>query len=329
MRIMDKVWSDFLTHLRIGQVQRSELEMLRKQIIGSPSCPKVDFDLEPWNDSSLVTPRHAVRTQWNEACVRKHCRLKKTKLFICTVENSMKGRELTLQEQYGVAARNVSSKQNGGKRRRKSNDLPGMVEIVIGMKVMVTSNIETDLDVTNGARGEIVDIILHPDEPTIEDGPVVKLKYLPSYVLIKLTRTRATQLLGLDEGVIPVQVTTRNFQIKVKNGTGKYITRTVHRRQFPMTAAYGFTDYRSQGQTLRYIIVDIARPPSGGLDLFNLYVALSRSSGRETIRLLRDFDDSMFLKAHDAALLTEDDRMERLDRITKEWWYEMNGNNNE
>ena len=96
-----------------------------------------------------------------------------------------------------------------------------------------------------------------------------------------------------------------------------------------MTAAYGFTDYRSQGQTLRYIIVDIARPPSGGLDLFNLYVALSRSSGRETIRLLRNFDDSMFLKAHDAALLSEDDRMERLDRITKEWWYEMNGNNNE
>ena len=88
MRITDKVWSDFLTHLRIGQVQRSELETLRKQIIGSPSCPKVDFDLEPWNDSSLVTPRHAVRTQWNEACVRKHCRLKKTKLFICTADIS-------------------------------------------------------------------------------------------------------------------------------------------------------------------------------------------------------------------------------------------------
>jgi hypothetical protein len=38
------------------------------------------------------------------------------------------------------------------------------VEIAISMKVMVTSNIKTDLDVTNGAHGEIVDIILHPDE---------------------------------------------------------------------------------------------------------------------------------------------------------------------
>ena len=90
-----------------------------------------------------------------------------------------------------------------------------------------------------------------------------------------------------------------------------------------MTAAYGFTDYRSQGQTLPYVIVDIAKPPSGGLDLFNLYIALSRSSGHETIRLLRDFDDQMFLKTHDVALLAEDDQMERLDRITKEWWQKM------
>ncbi|KIM74491.1 hypothetical protein PILCRDRAFT_14391 [Piloderma croceum F 1598] len=168
---------------------------------------------------------------------------------------------------------------------------------------MVTSNIETDLDITNGAHGEIVDIILHPDEPTLEDGLVVKLKYLPSYVLVKLTCTRASQPEGLDEGIIPVEVATQNFQIKVREANGKYVTRSVHRRQYPMTAAYGFTDYRSQGQTLRYVIVDIAKPPSGGLDLFNLYVALSRSSGHEMIWLLRDFDDQMFLKTHDVALL--------------------------
>ena len=191
------------------------------------------------------------------------------------------------------------------------------------MKVMVTSNVETDLDVTNGARGEIVDIILHPNEPTLEDGPVVKLKYLPSYVLVKLMRTRASRLEGLDEGIIPVEVATQNFQIIVRETNGKYITRSVCRRQYPMTAAYGFTDYCSQGQTLPYVIVDIAKPPSGGLDLFNLYVALSRSSGCETIRLLHDFDDQMFLKTHDVALLAEDDRMERLDRITKEWWQKM------
>ena len=44
--------------------------------------------------------------------------------------------------------------------------------------------------------------------------------------------------------------------------------------------------------------MDIAKPPLGGLDLFNLYVALSQSSGCEIIQLLHDFDDQMFLKTH-------------------------------
>jgi len=86
------------------------------------------------------------------------------------------------------------------------------------------------------------------------------------------------------------------------------------------TAAYAFTDYRSQGQTILYVIVDIASPPSRGLSLFNLYVALSRSSGRETIRLLRDFDDELFTKKHDSALIREDERLEALDFETRRWY---------
>jgi hypothetical protein len=72
------------------------------------------------------------------------------------------------------------------------------------MKAMVTNNIETDLDVANGARGEIVDIILHPDEPALGNEPIMKLTKLPAYILIKMERTRATTLEGLEENVIPV-----------------------------------------------------------------------------------------------------------------------------
>jgi hypothetical protein len=58
-------------------------------------------------------------------------------------------------------------------------------------------------------------------------------------------------------------------------------------------------------------------PPTGGLSLFNLYVALSRSSGRETICLLRDFDDELFMKSHDPMLLAEDDRLKALNEKTR------------
>ena len=96
------------------------------------------------------------------------------------------------------------------------------------------------------------------------------------------------------------------------------------------------SDYRSQGQTIPAVIVDIATPPTdkrllfanghvltlveGGLSLFNLYVALSRSSGRSTIRLLRDFDVKVFQAAHCPELLAENNRLQTLNNKTlKEW----------
>ena len=72
-----------------------------------------------------------------------------------------------------------------------------------------------------------------------------------------------------------------------------------------------------------YVIVDIATPPSGGLSLFNLYVALSRSSGRDTIRLLRDFDEEVFMKKHDLTLIREDERLEAMNMETRRWYEKM------
>jgi hypothetical protein len=59
------------------------------------------------------------------------------------------------------------------------------------------------------------------------------------------------------------------------------------------------------------------------LTLFSLYVALSRSLGHSTIRLLSDFDNELFLQAHDTELLAEDARLEELDWLTAEWWRGM------
>ena len=41
------------------------------------------------------------------------------------------------------------------------------------------------------------------------------------------------------------------------------------------------------------------------------------------IRLLRDFDDEMFLQAHEPELTDEDERLEWMDTATKEWWNRM------
>ncbi|KAI4524104.1 hypothetical protein K523DRAFT_394274 [Schizophyllum commune Tattone D] len=115
-------------------------------------------------------------------------------------------------------------------------------------------------------------------------------------------------------------------------GLNKSTTRTINRRQLPVTPAYAFTDYRAQGQTLPAEIVDIAKVPVGPrgiffvtpqtkpLNLFNVYVALSRSKGRRSIRLLRPYDRNVFRQSHEPELLAEDDRLERLDAMTKARW---------
>ena len=58
----------------------------------------------------------------------------------------------------------------------------------------------------------------------------------------------------------------------------------------------------------------------GTLSLFNLYVTLSRSLGQDTIQLLRDFEEQHF---HDTHLMDEDDRLEKMDQITRDWWTSM------
>ncbi|KAI5981633.1 hypothetical protein EDD15DRAFT_2115455, partial [Pisolithus albus] len=145
----------------------------------------------------LVTPRHAVRQQWNHAAVRKQAHVGGGAVFECIAEDSIKGQPLTLPERYAFAT--WGSKGNGGggrgnleyQGRRRNNDLPDTIEIFLGALVMVMQNVETDLDITNGVCGVIVDIVLHPDEPpiTLHNG-VVRLKHLPLYVLVKLDRTR-------------------------------------------------------------------------------------------------------------------------------------------
>ena len=149
------------------------------------------------------------------------------------------------------------------------------------------------------------------------------------------------QLKDLEKWVIPVEpLACKPYRINCHIGEGNIITRTVQRHQFPMTPAYAFTDYCSQGQTIANVIVDIATPPTGrsslglfavsfwqklmastgGLSLFNLYVALSRSSGRSSIRLLRDFDIKVFQAGHCPELLAENDRLEELNEVTLQEW---------
>jgi len=63
------------------------------------------------------------------------------------------------------------------------------------------------------------------------------------------TLLKATKLDGLPEQVVPIAPISRSLMIQ-KDGQQLKITRF----QLPMTPAYGFTDFRSQGQTINPLV---------------------------------------------------------------------------
>ncbi|KAI5981216.1 hypothetical protein EDD15DRAFT_2336217, partial [Pisolithus albus] len=96
--------------------------------------------------------------------------------------------------------------------QRKYSKVLNPSTVVKGMKVMVTENVETDLDITNGSRGVVVGIICHLEETGANDEvPQVSLQCLPSFILVKMDRTRTRKLTDLDESVVPIEPTTRSF----------------------------------------------------------------------------------------------------------------------
>ena len=311
MRVTDPIWMEFLTALRRGNVEVKHIQMLRSLVLGHRNCPMTNFQQEPWLSSILITPRHAVREEWNTAAIEKHCIRARTSLFVCDAEDTINGNTLTIEEKYAVALRG-----HGLTGQRTNNDLPERIELAVGMSIMITENLETDLDITNGARGVIVSIVLHPEEDTSPNLPITKLHHLPIYILVRLEQTRADNLVGLETGIVPIVPSNQKMYIKVKiDGVEK--NRTVLRRQFPITASYAFTDYHSQGQTIKYAIADLGAPATGSISLFNIYVALSRVPSRDAIRLLRDFnEDTLLEKSMPIELDQEDDRLEALNSNT-------------
>ncbi|KAF8581903.1 hypothetical protein K439DRAFT_1618710 [Ramaria rubella] len=183
------------------------------------------------------------------------------------------------------------------------------------MKVMVMTNEATNLDIANGSHGEIIGITPDPREEQRPNHGTVVLSYPPTYILVKLQRTRAEKLEGLEDGTLPIEPAKKNIKIQVPVVGKKNMNRNVKQVQLPLTAAYTFTDYQSQGQTIPHLIVNIATPPTGGkLTLFTL----SQSSGQDTIRVLCEFDEEIFMQELDMYLGLEDQRLRELNDKTKD-----------
>lgn len=309
MRIRDAAWIGILQRSRTGDCSDADIQEINKLVLTNPQCDVPQFSKPPWDNAILVTPRNSVRTGWNEKMLHTYCRKSGKACYVVYAEDSNGNNPLTREQRLAIAHLKLD----------KTNRLPNKVELAVGMKAMVLENIAPEAGLANGSRGEIIDIVLDPREnATIESGDAQCLQYPPAAILFAPYLNRGTHLLGLSKGIVPIFPSKKKFRLGGRTGC------TITRKQFALTPAYAFTDFKSQGQTIENVIIDLAKTPTGALNGFNAYVALSRSRGRDTIRLLRDCDPGLFTKHPNELLRIEDERLEKLARLTVEK-YHANG----
>ncbi|RDB17032.1 hypothetical protein Hypma_002028 [Hypsizygus marmoreus] len=188
---------------------------------------------------------------------------------------------------------------------KSTGELSADIHIAMGMRIMVTQNVAMEADLANGTWATIESIVLDSRNSDTPDDPnlgVMTLCHPPAMVLIRPVHVTFPQIPGLPPEVILLFPSKANFVLKSARMGDLKLTCC----QLPITGAYAFMDYKLQGQTLEYVIVDLACPPIGALSLFNAYVALSRSRGRDTIQLLQEFDENLFT-THPVAFLEDED----------------------
>jgi hypothetical protein len=87
MHVTEHELRDFLVRLRYAKVEHHDLTMLRSLLL---QCSPIHFSSPLWADASLITPRHAVRTQWNGTSLRKVCSENGLWSLVCHVEDTTK-----------------------------------------------------------------------------------------------------------------------------------------------------------------------------------------------------------------------------------------------
>ncbi|KAF7971098.1 hypothetical protein HWV62_22094 [Athelia sp. TMB] len=291
-----------------GDCTEEDIAELEKLVITENGDNTPDFDSDPWSDAVLVTPRNAVREAWNKAAMRKHCSRTGNILYEVPAEDTAGNpvRECDMWEREAISKT----------KQEKSGRLPHRLEVAIGMKAMITFNTATEADLANGSRGTIESIVLDPREPPTYDGERmghVRLKYPPAMMLFRPYQGSVAKFPGIPEGLVPIFPSQASFKVK-HHGTR---TTSVKRRQFALVVAYAFTDHKAQGQTLDYAIIDIGPTKRFPVNPFAAYVALSRGRGRDSIRLLRKFDASIFTRHPSEHLRLEDKRLLDLANMTK------------
>lgn len=173
----------------------------------------------------------------------------------------------------------------------EADNLSAEIYVCIGARIMLTTNLWTEIGLVNGSIGVIKDV-------SWDDGR--QTDQLPSVILIRFDSYAGPSFPGCPVGTVPVFPQTRQFDYK-----GIVCLRT----QFPLRLGYAITVHKSQGLTLPRAVMNLnQREHCLGLS----YVAVSRVKALTGLLFESPFDFDRFKGMNS---ITANDR--ELDHITR------------
>ncbi|CAF3368742.1 unnamed protein product [Rotaria sp. Silwood2] len=314
MRTEDPRYLQLLERLRHGQCNYDNYELLLTRVVGQSSVGSLRD--EPWNKAPILVFRNEVRTQLNnKAAIHKAAEIGQAPM-VCVAQDTCKGKSI---EDPTLIKKLLELSDS------KTEHLPGLLPLVPGMPVILTQNFAIELGLINGMNGIFRQLVYEEDSVStdvLSETFPNNTRYIrrPLYALIEIVRSKIEcNFEHLQSNLVPIPSMEQTFRINIadvlpKDKKLKSNHRTIlpiKRRALPLVPAYSITTNKSQGQTLRNVVIDLKLLNETD-DIAAMYVPLSRVKRLTDLIIFRHFDYKILTMTPSKSQPAEIERLDKL-----------------
>ena len=276
----DKDYANMLNRIRIGQETSEDVQKLKERVRNENST-----DIRKEKDAIYIFGTNKNVNRLNNR------RLKE-----------VKGEEIVIQAIcLHKSIRNFSPLVDKATGTVQKTPFQKELRVKIGVKVMLTYNVDTSDGLTNGARGDLVGLMRD------QKGEISKL--IVNFERASHGQEKRNRNQGMTKqypGGTPIEKVNFSFSIS-KSKTS--VINTANVIQFPIKLAFACTAHKIQGATIpkpMKLIIDVSDIWMAAI----CYVMLSRICAISQLFILNQFDESKMYTHHQA--LKELERLEEI-----------------